>query len=163
MATKSSHVLTDHDEIRRWAEERDAKPAAVRRTEGHDDVGIIRFDFPGYSGGDSLEEIEWDEWFDKFDEKNLALVVQDTTTRGQTSNFNKLVSRDTVERSSGRSRGRSTSSRSTRKGKKTAARSSSGTSTSRKKPTSGSKSTRTSARKRPAGKANTRSRGRSAA
>jgi hypothetical protein len=51
----------------------------VRGTGGPDDVGMIRFDFPGYCGEGSLEEISWDEWFDKFDESNLALLVQDET------------------------------------------------------------------------------------
>jgi len=46
----SARPLTDHDEIRRWAEERNAKPACVRRTGGGNDVGMIRLDFPGYSG-----------------------------------------------------------------------------------------------------------------
>jgi hypothetical protein len=99
----SSRVLTDHDEIRRWAEERDARPSAVQRTHTDDSVGIIRLDFPGYSGENSLEEIEWDEWFDKFDDNNLALIVQDQTAGGERSNFNKIVSRDSVE-SAGKSR-----------------------------------------------------------
>ena len=110
MASKSSsRVLTDHDEIRRWAEERGARPSAVQRTHTDDNVGIIRLDFPGYSGGDSLEEIEWDEWFDKFDDNNLALIVQEETAGGEQSNFNKIVSRDSVE-SAGSSRSKSTKS-----------------------------------------------------
>jgi len=102
MASKSSsRALTDHEEIRRWAEERGAKPAAVRNTgNDDDDVGIIRLDFPGYSGQGSLEEISWDEWFDNFEDNELALVVQDKMANGQKSNFNKLVSRDTVTESS---------------------------------------------------------------
>lgn len=92
----SARPVTDHDEIRRWAEQRNAKPACVRRTGSDDDIGMIRLDFPGYSGEESLEEISWDEWFDKFDESNLSLLVQDTTARGQQSNFNKLVSRQTA-------------------------------------------------------------------
>jgi hypothetical protein len=56
---------------------------------------MIRLDFPGYSGADSLEEIEWDQFFEKFDEQGLALLVQDKTARGQKSNFNKLISRET--------------------------------------------------------------------
>ena len=78
-SNSSSLVLTDHDEIRRWAEERDARPSAVRSTGGDGDIGIIRLDFPGYSGEDSLEEVSWDEWFEKFDESGLALVVQEET------------------------------------------------------------------------------------
>jgi hypothetical protein len=58
---------------------------------------MIRLDFPGYSGGESLEEISWDEFFEKFDEQGLALLVQDSTARGQKSNFNKLIARETAE------------------------------------------------------------------
>ena len=125
MASKSSsRVLTDHDEIRSWAEERGARPSAVQRTHTDDNVGIIRLDFPGYSGADSLEEIEWDEWFDKFDDNNLALIVQEETAGGEQSNFNKIVSRDSVESagSSGSKTKKSTSARSSGS-KKSSARS----------------------------------------
>jgi len=94
----TSETLTDHERIREWAEARKAKPACVKGTGGKNDVGMIRLDFPGYSGGDSLEEISWDEWFEQFDENNLALVVQEKTADGETSNFNKLVSRDNADR-----------------------------------------------------------------
>jgi len=57
---------------------------------------MLRLDFPGYSGEDKLEEISWDEFFEKFDERGLSLLVQDRTARGQQSNFNKLVSRETA-------------------------------------------------------------------
>lgn len=90
----SSNTTTDHNTIRRWAEERGGKPSAVAATSSEGDPGIIRIDFPGYSGGDSLDEISWDEWFEAFEENNLAFVYQDTTAEGERSNFNKLVSRD---------------------------------------------------------------------
>ena len=92
----SAHPLTDHDEIRRWAEERDAKPACVKGTGNRTDPGMIRLDFPGYSGEDTLQHISWDEWFETFDESDLALLVQDQTADGDKSNFNKLVSRTTI-------------------------------------------------------------------
>jgi len=97
MARSKANVTTDHDEIRRWAEERDAKPACVRRTGGDGDIGMIRLDFPGYSGDQSLEHISWDEWFQKFDESNLALLHQDTLATGGKSNFNKLIARETAQ------------------------------------------------------------------
>lgn len=103
---RKSRVLTDRDEIRSWAEERDAQPACVRGTGSEEDVGMIRLDFPGYSGETSLEPIEWDEWFQKFDENNLALLVEDETARGEKSNFNKIVGREAAE---ARARGRKTS------------------------------------------------------
>ena len=111
----SARVLTDHDEIRRWAQERDAKPTRVRGTGGDGDVEMIRLDVPGYSGGESLEEISWDDWFRKFDEKNLALLVQDRTVRGEKSNFNRLVSRDTVLQGSRKTGERTRSNRGRRR------------------------------------------------
>ena len=92
--TSSAHskTTTDHDEIRRWAEKRGAHPACVKGTGGKKDVGLLRLDFPGYSEK-NLEEISWDEFFEKFDESNLALVYQEKTADGEVSNFNKLISR----------------------------------------------------------------------
>jgi hypothetical protein len=142
----SSRVMTDHDEIRSWAEERDARPSAVQRTHTDDSVGIIRLDFPGYSGENSLEEIEWDEWFDKFDDNNLALIVQDQTAGGERSNFNKIVSRDSVE-SAGKSRSRAKKPTAARgsTSKKSSARSTSRSTTSGKKKKSKSTSHRRAA------------------
>lgn len=88
-----SRTLTDHESIRRWAEEHGASPACVRGTGGGSDVGMLRLDFEGYSGADSLSQISWDDWFRKFDESHLALIVDDS---GRTPNFNKLVSQDTA-------------------------------------------------------------------
>lgn len=91
----TSRVTTDHDEIRKWAEERGAKPSAVQSTgDDEGDVGIIRLDFPGYSGEGSLTEISWEQFFEKFEEAGLALIIQDTTADGERSNFNKLIKRD---------------------------------------------------------------------
>src|SRR5947209_13135285 len=92
-----SKITTNHDEIRKWAEARGGKPSTVKRTEGNDEVGVLRIDFPGYSGQDSLEEISWDDFFAKFDEKNLAFLYQDKTSSGEESRFFKLVSRDSTE------------------------------------------------------------------
>jgi hypothetical protein len=78
-------------------EERGGTPACVRGTGERGDIGMIRIDFPGYSGEQTLQGISWDEWFRKFDERELALLVQETTASGQKSNFNKLVARDTVQ------------------------------------------------------------------
>ncbi|HYO56463.1 hypothetical protein [Archangium sp.] len=99
MSSKSSHTTIGHDEIRRWAEERGGQPAMVKGTGGDEQTGIIRIDFPGYSEG-KLEPISWDDFFQKFDESNLALVYAETT-RGQKSNFNKLISRESVDLETG--------------------------------------------------------------
>ena len=116
MASKSeSNVSTEHEEIRKWAEDRGAKPSCVRGTGGKGDIGMLRLDFPGYSGEDTLEPIKWDEWFEKFDERGLALLYQETTASGEKSNFNKLVSRETAAEAEKKSSGRKSASKSARK------------------------------------------------
>ena len=85
---------TDHQKIRRWTEERGGHPATVKRTTRGGEPGILRIDFPGYSGEESLEPIEWDEFFEKFEENNLAFLYQDQTDDGQTSRFSKFVDRE---------------------------------------------------------------------
>ncbi len=97
MAQSVSKTTTDHDTIRKWAEERGAWPAQAASTGQGGQTGIIRIDFPGYTGEGKLERISWDEWFRKFDESKLALVYEETTAGGQRSNFNKLVERETAE------------------------------------------------------------------
>ncbi len=69
MATEHSQVTTDHDEIRRWAEERGGHPASVQGTEhGSEHAGILRIRFPGSSSDEALEDIDWDTFFSKFEE-----------------------------------------------------------------------------------------------
>ena len=97
-ARAKERILIDHDEIRRWAEERGAVPAKVKGTGGPDDVGILRLHFPEFSDDyEKLEEISWDEFFEEFDKKRLALLVEDRMPDGRRSNFNKIISRQTIE------------------------------------------------------------------
>lgn len=83
--------ITDHDEIRAWAEKRGARPARVKDTEGERGGGVLRFDFQEQD--EKLEEISWDEFFKIFDESELALLEQDETASGKTSRFSKFVNR----------------------------------------------------------------------
>ena len=89
-----AETTTDHDTIRKWAESKGGKPAAVERTHKGGDVGIIRIMFPEApnSEHDSLTEISWDEFFREFEERKLALLYETD------SMFSKIVGRDTVER-----------------------------------------------------------------
>jgi hypothetical protein len=94
MSTHLSKTTTDHETIRKWAEERGGHPAAVKSSRQDDDRGILRIDFPGYSREDSLEEITWEAFFEKFDDSDLEFVYAEKTSKGDKSNFNKLVQRD---------------------------------------------------------------------
>lgn len=91
---RGTHMSTakrtiDHDEIRRWVESRGGHPAHVKRTASDGDPGVLRIDFPGFSGEETLEPIDWDTWFRKFEERQLAFLYQDEPE----SRFNKLVHR----------------------------------------------------------------------
>jgi hypothetical protein len=88
-----SHTTTDHDEIRRWVEDHDGQPASVAGTEKGGSAGVLRIDFPGGAGEDQLEHISWEDWFEKFDEENLAFLYQERKASGEDSTFFKLVSR----------------------------------------------------------------------
>lgn len=127
MAGRTGRTTTDHQEIQRWAEERGGRPARVRGTGGGSDPGMIRLDFPGYSGSESLEPISWDEWFGAFDDNDLALVYQERTAGGERSSFNKLVARSTA---AARRRGRTHASR-----RGTSARSRRGTTATKRRAT----------------------------
>ena len=82
----SATTTTDHDQIRRWAEDRGGRPSVVRT--GRRQGGILRFDFG--EPEESLEEIPWDEWLEAFEENRLAFLYDPE----QNSRFNKLISRD---------------------------------------------------------------------
>jgi glutathione synthase/RimK-type ligase-like ATP-grasp enzyme len=93
-------ATTDHDEIRRWAESRKGRPAVVKSTEGKGGGGLLRIDFEPRD--ESLDELSWDEFFETFDENELAFLYQDETADGRLSRFNKFVSRDNVDADGGK-------------------------------------------------------------
>jgi hypothetical protein len=99
-----SETTTNHQTIRKWAESKGGKPAAVSRTHDEDDVGIIRIMFPDASQSEhaGLTEISWDEFFEEFDSRELALVYEEDSL------FSKIVSRESAaEKSSSKSSSKS--------------------------------------------------------
>lgn len=89
----SAKKTTDHDEIREWIEERDGRPSIVGPTaENGRKGGLLRVDFGDQD--EELEEIEWEEFFEIFDENDLVFLHQDKTADGEVSRFNKFVSAD---------------------------------------------------------------------
>ena len=84
----------EHETIRRWVEERGGYPARVVGTARPEDgEGVLRIDFPGYSGDETLERIDWETFFREFDDGQLAFLYQEETGQGRESRFNKLILR----------------------------------------------------------------------
>ena len=86
-------TTTNHTEIQQWVEKRDGQPAIVKGTE-RGGSALLRIDYPGYSGAETLEPIEWDEFFEIFDENKLAFLYQEKTADGATSRFSKFFNSD---------------------------------------------------------------------
>jgi hemerythrin superfamily protein len=94
----AARATANHETIRTWVEQRGGSPAHVKSTARGDDPGILRIDFPGYSGKDTLEKLSWDSFFEWFENNELAFLYQPDNE----SRFNKLVSRDNVQLEEGR-------------------------------------------------------------
>ena len=95
MAMTHTAVRTrDHDEIRQWVEERGGFPATVKATTEDHELGVLRIDFPDYSGAETLERIDWERFFEKFDREDLDFLHHDETAGGKTSRFCKFVTHD---------------------------------------------------------------------
>lgn len=92
LATQSREV------IQAWAEERGGRPATVGEREG-ERPRVLRFDFTDSDGeGSRLEEIDWEDWFGVFEERQLVFIYQEHKADGTQSNFFRL---DSPEREDG--------------------------------------------------------------
>jgi hypothetical protein len=90
-ANAGAATTTDHDEIRAWVEARGGRPAKVADTDGRKGSGILRIDFN--EPEKSLTPIGWDEFFQIFDDRDLAFLHEEETNEGKRSYFNKFISR----------------------------------------------------------------------
>jgi len=84
----------DHDVIQQWAEERGAVPAGIEGSEHAGRPGVLRLDFPGYEQQQSgrLRSVDWNKWFESFDQRDLVFLYQEHLKNGNQSNFFKFDS-----------------------------------------------------------------------
>ena len=68
-------------------------PATVAGTHHDGHLGVLRFDFPDYSG-DRLMEVSWAEWLRAFDQRRLNFIYQEIRSGGERSNFFQLQNPD---------------------------------------------------------------------
>ena len=94
MAKSDSRATKDHNTIKKWAEERDGKPAVVESTSNSSKGGgLLRINFPGYAE-DNLKNISWEEFFRIFDDNKLQFLYQEETKDGRESRFFKFVNKE---------------------------------------------------------------------
>ena len=88
-----SKKTTDRKAIKRWAEERKGVPAFVKGTENNDS-GVLRIHFPEAGNNDeNFDKVDWDQFFETFEDKNLAMLYQEEKQNGEKSTFHKFVNR----------------------------------------------------------------------
>ena len=95
-------MLVDHEAIRDWVAARAGSPALQEATaSGGEPVLRIMFGQSAYEDDDrpersdatgAIELIDWDEWFQLFDRRRLALVVPEDRP-GIRDEFHELVRR----------------------------------------------------------------------
>lgn len=98
-----TRVLTDHDKIRDWAAARAGQPALNDPVLGSAETEpVLCFAFGQHAYQDTdrgaqpiggIRPIDWDEWFRIFEERRLALVVNEDVP-GQREEFHELIRRE---------------------------------------------------------------------
>ena len=77
-------TLTNHEEIKNWADKNDMKPATVRDTNESNDTSFFALPV----AMKKTYDINWEHFFELFEQNKLALIVEDD------SKFNKFISRE---------------------------------------------------------------------
>ena len=93
----SAKTTLNHDEIRKWVEQRGGHPAVVAATENNDRPGgLLRIDYdePGGNDDTRLHRISWEEFFEIFDRNDLAFLHD---PEGD-SRFSKFVEKESAGR-----------------------------------------------------------------
>lgn len=90
--TGRTETTTDHDTIRSWVEERGSTAAQVIEPSG-DDPGSLAI-IPEQAEEESVREISWDEFFETFEEENLAFVYQTNKDDPTEQWFCKFIGRE---------------------------------------------------------------------
>ncbi len=89
-------ATTDHQAIKEWVSRRDGRPAIAKRPEEVSHLRLLHVTFPHTSEAEAVVEITWDEFFEVFEEKELAFLrySQDELIIGDEAHFYQFVNRD---------------------------------------------------------------------
>jgi len=74
------------------------RASMVKAAKGKNGRGILRINFPDYSGENTLREILWEEFFNKLEKENLAFLYQEELSSGEQSRFFKIIDSDNADK-----------------------------------------------------------------
>src|SRR3954471_14122106 len=103
-----TRLLTDHDEIRQWAEARTGSPMTMDVPDGTQSRTLLQITFGQHAlnaenneGPDRVtggwDLVAWDDWFAAFEEQGLAIQVQDDQPGVLDKNF-EFMARNEADR-----------------------------------------------------------------
>ena len=85
---------TDHEKIREWIEDRGGRPASVKGLVEENGVEAPEMLHISFGAPDpNMEELAWEEFFERFEDANLALTYEEKAEKGEAPNF-EFVDRD---------------------------------------------------------------------
>lgn len=91
MSIAEDHRVTiDHETIRRWTEERGGYPATVAGTHPGEEAGVLRI---GFDDDADLDQIAWEEFFEKFEAKALAMRYHNEPAGSGSDRFHEFFKR----------------------------------------------------------------------
>lgn len=70
-------TTTEHALVRRLIEDREGYPAHLASSEGTGDSGLLQVGLAERDQGEDLKELSWEEFFEEFEEKDLAFAYQE--------------------------------------------------------------------------------------
>lgn len=80
-ATDSDDVqtTTEHALVRKLIEDREGYPAHLESSEGQGDSGLLQVGLTdeGEEGDEDLKELSWEQFFEEFEEKDLAFAYRE--------------------------------------------------------------------------------------
>lgn len=100
---EEQRLTTNHEEIRQWAEKYNGKPEIIDSPEACVDPIGLRINFPGegddvfLSEGRPAQAVSWSEFFEKFEQLQLAFMYDSVIAREDPSLAYHFVRRENAE------------------------------------------------------------------
>lgn len=90
--SQTSKITVDHEIIRSWVQAHGGMPAVARSGFGGGGQGGLEIDFSSHGNPEALEMISWNEFFQRFEKEQLAVLYQESAVGGPSPSL-RIISR----------------------------------------------------------------------
>lgn len=92
---ENARVTRNHNKIRKWVEEHGGIPAyTAEKITPDEQEKVLRIIFKNEKNSEKIIVMNWNDFFTKFDQANLAFLYSDDLENGNKTNYYKFVSLD---------------------------------------------------------------------